>query len=57
MSGLGNRGIVEYAKGKGKGNQKGMEEFERGSTEEARNELAREGKISTQISLAAGFSG
>jgi hypothetical protein len=56
MSGLGNRGIVEYAKGKGKGNQKEMEEFERGSTE-ARNELAREGRISTQISLAAGFSG
>jgi hypothetical protein len=57
MSRLGNRGIVEYAKGKGKGNQKEMEEFERGSTEEARNEPAREEKISTQISLAAGFSG
>ncbi len=42
---------MEFAKGKGKVDQIGMEEFERGSTEEARNELVRKGMISTQTSF------
>jgi hypothetical protein len=55
------KGMVGFAKGKGRGlrvvegNQKGMREFEHGSTEEMINELAKKGRYLRRSVLLQGF--